>query len=98
MALFADNDKLRCPKGHYLRRDVWMPSMAAIRCSHRGGSNQPECGSIMLLIALTDGLKCVVSVSHVEAMHIEQTRMSPVQAAHYLGLTWAEPRIAGGAR
>ena len=98
MALFSDDEKLRCPYGHHLRRDVWTPSIAAIRCVHRGGANQPECGSIVLLLALTAGLRYVVSVTHVEARHIESTRMSPVDAARYLGLAWSTDRILGGPR
>lgn len=96
MAVFPDTDKLRCPHGHPLPHNVWTPSLAAVRCVWRvAGPRSPECGSIVLLIALTEGLRCVVEVSHAEARHIEQSRMSPAEAAHYLGLAWTPSRPRG---
>ena len=95
IAVFADTDKLRCPRGHPLPRNVWAPALAAVRCTWRSDPKGPMCGGIVLLLALTEGLRCVVEVSHVEAMHIEETRMSPAEAAHYLGLAWTPDRAHG---
>jgi hypothetical protein len=99
IALFHDEDKLRCPAGHPLPRNVWTPVLTAVRCVWRSeGPRSPECGSIVLLFALTDGLRCVVEISHVEARYIELNRLTPAEAARYLGLSWTPDRAIGGTR
>lgn len=102
IALFHDEDKLRCPHGHPIKRLFWAPALTAVRCTWRtDGPRSPECGSIVLLFAMSDGMRCVVEVSHVEARHIEANRMTPADAARFLGLAWTpEPHAppSGGPR
>ena len=97
IALVPDMDKLRCPHGHPLPQNVWTPSLAAVRCTWRESPRAPMCGAIVLLVALSEGVRCLVEVNHVEARHIEATRMSPAEAAHYLGTAWTPDRASGAA-
>lgn len=99
IALVHDDDKMRCPDGHPLPHNVWTPVLTAVRCVWRtDGPKSPECGRIVLLFALTEGLRCVVEVSHVEARHIEANRLPPAEAARFLGLSWTPDRSIGGSR
>lgn len=101
-AVFHDEDKLRCPEGHPIKKLFWAPTLTAVRCTWRSdGPRSPECGSIVLLFAVSDGLRYVVEVTHVEAQHVESNRMTPAEAARFLGLSWTPDPDAhrlGGAR
>lgn len=88
IALFLDGEKLRCPRGHPLPYNVWSPVLTAVRCTRRRDARSPMCGAIVLLFAWSNGIRCMVEVSHVEAVEIETQRMTQTDAAAYLGLAW----------
>lgn len=93
MAILRDAEPLRCPYGHAIPRDAWIPGAAAVRCKqrapHQAGN---QCGAIVLVVGLADGVRAVVEIDHKEAAHIEARRLKPVEIQEYLGLGWPMER------
>lgn len=89
MAILRDAEPLRCPDGHPIPRDAWVPGAAAVRCKHRA-AHQPnnQCGVVVLVLALIEGVRAVVEITPQEAQVIEAKRMKPAEIQEFLALGW----------